>query len=118
MPFCAPQIVFQQSWTGQTSGFSATLLTIIGQGIYRLTCLVGGEASGSESQWSVSVSGTDAYLGDTVGVGAQVNLQDGASSTNTQTLTLAASSSISIAATHVEGGAAPFDVTVVIEQLA
>jgi hypothetical protein len=120
LAFCAPQIVYSNQWTGQTSALSETLLSVPTQGTYRLTYVFGGSPSGVTSQWGFVFSYTEAYTGNVVGNIDDpniINLEDGTNSTSSITFTAAASTSITFQSAHEGGTSAAYDVFVVIEQL-
>jgi hypothetical protein len=123
MSVCIPvaQVVYSNNWLNQTSALSETLLSVSAQGIYRITTCFGGPASGVDSDWGLWLTGTNAYTGtaigspDTANGGNQLNAVN---QTLTQTYTLAASSTIGFGTALESGTAVPYDLFIVIEQLA
>lgn len=109
--FCAPNIVYSNSWLNQTSNISTTaILTSSSGGFYRVS--VGGQASGGPVKIDVTVNNGATYQ-------AESNLDNSSTifvSQSCESFFVPSGVSINIAAT-IMGGSPTYDLYAVIEQL-
>jgi|HubBroStandDraft_1064217.scaffolds.fasta_scaffold12576_6 hypothetical protein len=118
MPFCAPQIAFSKRWTGITTAISETLLSIPNDGLYRITFELDADASGVPSTQEADITFTFAKTLVSEQMQVSANIQSAANTVAAQTFQIAGSTSITLTTEVDAGSPSPFNVTVVIEQLA
>ena len=128
MPFCAPQIVFSQSWLNQDANIASTdIFTPSADGLYRITLLTGGPGQSlANAGLSIQLQWNDKYANPgqlNAGLETWYNPAFNSPPFHAQGGViwtygvLQAGNSISLQSSF-NSGAFDYDVTVIIEQLA
>lgn len=117
MPFCAPQIVYSNSFTG-SSALSETILTPSVAGVFRITLAWSSSAFGSESVWQVDINGTYQATSTAFDFEIGFNTEDAQNGTQQDLAYLEGGQPISLTSTLDAGSASTYTLIVVVEQLA